>query len=572
MSRNWIEHHKYAILFFIILTIYSGYCIGKVYGFVYFPDEFGYWTYAARAAGYDWSDIATLGSYYSYGYSLVLFPIFKIFTDAVTAYRVAVGLNFVLIGVSYVLIAWLGRKLLGLGENESYITAAVAALYPGVVFYAKTTMVEVMLSVMYIVICALLYYYIENNKPWVFALLITSLVYIHFLHMRAVGVLLAGILALIIYKVINLPQIKNKKYIENFLIAVLAIGLAIMAGFIIKAWVQKIMYGGDVELLSTNDYTGQLGKIKLLFTKDGIIDFIEGLAGKMLYMGLATYGLAWFGIGYLVKRRQNIVCLFILLSTVAELLVSAIYNIRSGRADGVIYGRYHEFVFPILLLMGIYEVWNTSRRLIKTLILVIAQLPMAYLAVRVIEKYELTAFNGYFASGISLLYGIGDNTPTGFVWKAYISGCILTCIVVALAALYKSGKSIRKYLLYGIVVIELLYVVRVSQVYTDGFERAASRDMAMAAKVLQLRNEDDSRRIIYIPTGGADYISILQFAMRDETIEIIDDKGSLESYDGDEIKENDILVLKFNSQYIDEALNIYNCGVVYGHFYIFYNK
>jgi hypothetical protein len=94
----------------------------------------------------------------------------------------------------------------------------------------------------------------------------------------------------------------------------------------------------------------------------------------------------------------------------------------------------------------------------------------------------------------------------------------------------------------------------------------------MASKILELRNEDDSRRIIYIPTGGADYISILQFAMRDETIEIIDDKGSLESYDSDEINGNDILVLKFNSKYIDEALNIYNCGVVYGHFYIFYNK
>ena len=48
------------------------YCLMGVFGFVAFPDEFGYWAVAGAILGYDWSEVTSIGSYYSYGYGALL--------------------------------------------------------------------------------------------------------------------------------------------------------------------------------------------------------------------------------------------------------------------------------------------------------------------------------------------------------------------------------------------------------------------------------------------------------------------------------------------------------------------
>ena len=45
-------------------------------------DEYGYWTHAALFSGHDWSDVfAGHMNWYSYGYSLILTPLFWISHD-----------------------------------------------------------------------------------------------------------------------------------------------------------------------------------------------------------------------------------------------------------------------------------------------------------------------------------------------------------------------------------------------------------------------------------------------------------------------------------------------------------
>ena len=83
----------YLSLFAVIIFCIFGYGIGKIYGMSIYPDEFGYWANAAQAAGYDWREITSLGPYYSYGYSLPLFPVLKFAGDGVAAYRIAVFMN-----------------------------------------------------------------------------------------------------------------------------------------------------------------------------------------------------------------------------------------------------------------------------------------------------------------------------------------------------------------------------------------------------------------------------------------------------------------------------------------------
>ena len=72
------------------------YGIQGIFGFSLFPDEFGYWASAAGFLGYDFSEVCSISSFYSFGYSLILIPILKLFSDSIIAYRAAVVVNLLL--------------------------------------------------------------------------------------------------------------------------------------------------------------------------------------------------------------------------------------------------------------------------------------------------------------------------------------------------------------------------------------------------------------------------------------------------------------------------------------------
>ena len=79
----------FAVIVFVINIIY----VGKFNTFYVLNDEFGYWASAAKFAGYDWSSAASTVNYYSYGYSLLLFPLFAVFKDPAMLYKAALVMN-----------------------------------------------------------------------------------------------------------------------------------------------------------------------------------------------------------------------------------------------------------------------------------------------------------------------------------------------------------------------------------------------------------------------------------------------------------------------------------------------
>lgn len=580
MLKRWCIHNKYTAVFIAFLICFYGYCISRVYGFIFFPDEFGYWSHAAEAAGYDWSEMVSLGSYYSYGYSLILFPIFKLCQDSVMAYKVAVTLNFILLGAVYFMLLRLADGLLHeQNKAKSALYAAVVVFYPSWIVYAQTTMVETMLMATFVLICILLYDYLENSKLPTLVLLVVALVYIHFLHMRAVAVLIAGVVTLITYFLIQKGKMKQ------FLISA-AIGVVVLAGgFAIKEIAQRGLFGTTVASdLNINDYAGQFEKIAYIFTKEGSINLLCGLAGKVLYLGLASFGLAYWGIWYAGKELVNfirhgikgerkdtvkLIYLFILLATIGETLINAIYNIRPIRVDSVTYGRYHEFVLPVLMLLGIYEMIKTRKLIPGTMIIAAIQAPMVVMALHSINQYQLTNIHGYVMVGMGYLLHIGEFEPNSFYWKTYGFLIILTAVMAFVIALSK--KKGREFILVILIVLEFLLSVRASSLYINPSSLGAYRDTAIVDKIEQLRAEDADRRIVYIKEDDSPFISILQFMMRDEDINMVPVREHVEEYTGEETDSDDIIVLKFDSNYGGEIEKIYSNHLLNGHFVIYYN-
>lgn len=590
MFKMKCKQYKYTIAFFAILFCYYQYCIRRAYGFTFFPDEFGYWTYAAKAAGYDWSEITALGSYYSYGYSLILFPIFLLCKNAVMAYRIAVTMNFILLGMTYFVLLALGKRLLLLkdgniqtDEHLLQISTTIAVFYPSWLFYARSTMVEVLLMTIFVVICFLMYHYLENNRLVSLILLVISLVYIHFLHMRAIGVLAAGAVTLLCSFFLHRKDGEKEKK-KNHILLFLCLGIAALAlGFFIKNKIEATLYAGTGEAtFAINDYAGQLDKVRYLFTKDGLENLICGLAGKLLYMGCATFGLAFWGIAYTIrkvcnkteKKEKRLFSLFVLLASFAELAINTIYNIYPIRVDSVTYGRYHEFVFPVLMILGLYEMKQTKKKnlLTGTVVILAAQIPLMMLTLQSIQKYQLTNFHGYVMVGMSYFYNSENINIEGLYWITFAVCAAVTLLLTLIMIVIQRDSKSFQFVLVVMIGIEIILSMKASTLYIEPSARGAFRDTFVVEKIEQLKQEDTDRNIVFIAEQEDTLVSILQFMMREQEIHVLPVREEVEAYAEEELSQDDIVILDYRSEYGTEIEKKYQQRFSNGHFIVYYNE
>lgn len=567
--------NRYFILTALLLLCFAGYSVSRVYGFVLFPDEFGYWSYAAHLAGYDWSDMTSLGSYYSYGYSLILFPIFILCKNAITAYRVAVLCNYIFLLIAFgCLQNMLCRlcKTTQISESEQnkeriVLFAAVAVFYPSNLFYATMTMTETLLVACYVIIVCLMYDYLSENKVSTLILLVLMLVYIFFVHMRAVGVLAAGVITIFLHFIM-----KSGKRKQILLVA--GLGMAVLlAGYLMKRQISDRFYTDS----SINDFSGQIEKIQSILSLEGLHNLLTSIIGKLLYLGLATYGLFYWGIFGLIRallhairnarKNQILFILFLLMTIAAQIMVTAIYLIKPQRIDCVTYGRYNEFILAPVIALGAVFLWKSRKAWLGVLIIALAELLAMPVVINCIKSNSLTDFQGYFMAGIGYLYQRGNFEPIRFYWQTY-GLCILLMLVMTAMIRYTGWKKERNYILMLALILQIGLAVRLSIAYTDAFNQAAYRDSVMADKLEQLK---EGRRIVYLESNGLPLIDIMQFMMRDTDIIVLPQKTTVAEYTG-ELQESDLVLVNGDSSYCGELEQQYERMDVYGHFALFYTE
>ncbi len=573
--KKWCTQNKESVFVIVLLLCFCGYNISKSYGYVLFPDEFGYWAYSAMLAGYDWSDIVSLGSYYSYGYSLILFPIFVLCKNAVTAYRVAIAVNFVLLTACFFAYKGLiGKLFKHSGEKRKAFCAAIAVFYPSWLVYGRTTLAEIVIVTLYSAICLLLYDYLENNRMSTLIMLVLALIYIHFVHMRTIAVLIACVMTLAVYYVVKKKRIKQCMVFLGMLAIIFALGYAL------KEWIAGNIYAAS-DTVNTNDYKGQMGKIAYMFTGEGFWNLIVSVAGKVLYLGIASFGLAYFGMWHAMKKvfeamkewkeKQEIGAdkwfyFFVLLATVGVIMVNAIYTIQPSRVDALTYGRYHEYVVSILMILGLVEISNNGNVYRKLVIFLIAEAVMTALVTWSLSTYGQTNIHGYMMIGMSYLHQLGEFEPVRFHWQAYGLGVIFTCMVTV-GLLWMNRRKGMEVCMILVVALEMLLAVRAGSLYLDASALGAYRDTKIVQRIETLQEEQD-REIYYLLTEK-DYalISILQFMMRDEDIHIIS-KDDLEKQI---LQEEDLLLSDYRNPLSEMFQEQYDTFMVNGHFVLFYN-
>lgn len=556
--KAWYVQKRFDILFVLLMFCVACHGISKSYGFYFPADEFGYWSHAARLAGYDWSDIESLSSYYSYGYSLILLPVFLVFKDGVIAYRAALFVNFVLLAVCFFILQKMGKTF----------SAAVAAFYPTWLFYAGTTFAEILLVTLYLVICLLLLRYLQtDNKVYVVSM-IAVIFYMYLVHLRAVGVLVSGIAVLLIYSLRNAGR-----KVKCVLALTVTAAVILAAGLFIWLYLTGLFSEDPQDALkNVNDYAGQIGKVVYIFSGEGLKNLFISVSGKVLYLGLASFGIAYFGIIYAVKRarEKDYFSLFVLFSTVAALMICAIYTIRPGRVDTLTYGRYHEYVMPVLLLMGIRELRGRKVSAGKTVctiaVMLVLEAVMTGLVTLSLKENGQTAFFGNTICGISWLYNPEDFEPVAYYWKTYLTSAAMT-VMICMGIWWIGMQKGRELLLMVLVTVQVVISIHLSSIYIDASRLGCFRD-TMLRDVLYELNSDGGREVYYSTEGEAfGNIGILQFMMRDTPIHIVK-----KDYDLGSQKEEDLLLIDFRSDQGQELEEKYNMHLTSGHFTLYYNE
>lgn len=551
----------YGIFFMLILFCIFQYGIQKIYGIIIYPDEFGYWASAANWLGYDWSELASMGSYYSYGYSLILTPILGLFDNGITAYRAAVAVNMGLMCLSIWLLFGSLRKLFSdLDETVLMFCAGTGVFYPAWIFYMQMTLTEALLMFLYVLVFFLFLCFAEKPGVITSIALACSIVYLYFVHMRTVGVVIACILALLLLIMIK-PECRKAGSV--FFLCLIILGL--LGSGMKNLVISRVYTLADTKVLAVNDYSGQWEKFQEIITPKGIVRLLAGIICKVFYLGVSSFGLFYWGVAYLIKKTKNLFCkirekekvdlsevtaLYLLLSVAGQFFITAVYMHGADRIDTILYGRYNEIFIPMIMSIGLAAMWQTKRIFLWNGIFCLASGLAIPLILEWIRIEEMTSFHPYFTVGISYLYQETEFLPGSFFWQAYLLGSVFMLITASLVRIARKNKK-SNFLLTGILILEIFLGILISEKFTYRYQRVVADDKKICDLILA--REEEEAQIYYLYEGGNMYIDSLQLLMPQETIYLIQDKSTKTIF----TSSKDYLVIDLQSSYREEIEETY---------------
>ena len=415
------SNHASLIIIFIsvvVILIFALKDIANLTGINVINDEFGYWGVAAQLAGNDWSDLLASTPYYSYGYSLLLVPLFWLKLPSELMYQIAILFNAGLLVASYFLCISCGKKLFPtLKKWELPLIALAVTLYSNTLIQAQIAWSETLLYVLYWIVFFFALSVLEKpSRKNVLAFLLSNIC-LYMVHQRTVGVVIASVIFLVI--LIFQKQIR----IKEFTIPILCAGILFCTHMLIKGYAVNDIFANDA-MVAMNNYSGQAGKIKSAFgSLEGIRFFLQSICGKLYYLGAATFLIgftsAWFALKqsfaclkHITARmsfdktfRDQLIGLLLFLSFGATFLINAIAMGRAeGRLDILLYGRYMEFAIGPVLVYGIGHFLSLEKPYITIIIEGILLLMLSVIVNKALIQSGSNSYNPYCATTLNYFF------------------------------------------------------------------------------------------------------------------------------------------------------------------------
>lgn len=439
-SERAVKYEKIA-LFGCILAVF---CIqvlhcGKLKVPVVFDDEFGYLANAAFFAGFDWSGIVSGVPYYSYGYSILLAPLFRLFREPTHIYQAVVIVNGILAAGSFWLCYSVAKKLAR--DRSVYVLLGVSflvAMYPANLVYVNLAMSETLLIFLAWALIRCVISIMDTRSSYPFALFGLLLMYMYMVHQRTVGVVVVGVLLIGVLKATGKISWKQ---VWTFSFALL---LLFGIHWQLKEYLQSHLWQGSTRIVR-NDYESQLRKLNIFLSWEGIRDILKMSVGQIFYIGVATCLMGYVALYECVCSivrcvgRRNLeqeeeyntvyVSAFLLLSVMAILIIGSVFLSPPHRVDHLLYGRYLEMCMGPLLLIGILRCTSADT----------------------MSRKEI--------GGILLLFVMAAGLVNSFLHSYGLIKCNPICIVGLLVKpLKENGYDIRSVSVFAVLAALFLYI------------------------------------------------------------------------------------------------------------------
>lgn len=273
--------------------------IQNIYMPMIYYDELGYWSNGAFFAGLDWAN-QTHNAYYSYGYSLLLAPLFALAENPIQMYQAALVMNCVLMA-AIVPIAYRAGKLMFPATNMYVLLAAsfVFSIYGGYMIYADLAFSECLVMFLGWLLFLVALELAQHKKIWMFALFGLVLGYAYMVHSRMMGFVIAGavlVVALLIKRKITWKQVC---VFAACLIAMLLLHR------VLKSIVQENVYSAIEPGKFRNEMGAVFERTKDAGTLTAIVRLLEKVCGNLYYLGAASLLLVFPGMDVVFRGLWN---------------------------------------------------------------------------------------------------------------------------------------------------------------------------------------------------------------------------------------------------------------------------
>ena len=497
-------------------------------------DELGYWGNAAYIAGYDWADmVSTYSGYYSYGYSLILAVLLKIFSDSSVAYQAAIICNGIFLTLSFYLSYYCGISCFGKKNRDKVLFASlVISFYANSITQSNHAWTECFLIFLYWLLTALFISLTRDYKFYKFLLIGLVSIYMYIVHTRTIGIVIASFLvlyALCIFK---------RGTIWQCVVSVIFFATVVIGVFYLQTELKTSVWNGksDVELVNTVSYAAPwiFGKMSNIY---GIIDIIKAFLLRFFYFGMTTF-LMFFV--FLKKSVQDIICsiksrqpkyhlVFLILSMLGIFGVMSLQLSQAGNYQSLLYGRYQDIIVGPLFFMGIMYFLCEKEEKYQTLFHIIIWGSAMYLFCKIARSIPI--YTDYYVSNCNVelnRYWIGT-WEGGYDLLFPISLAIIGCVIMAVIRyIYKDHK------IYGVVALASIWLVfSVNEYYASEavFEQEFTNYYDMEQFYSQAKDMCDEGEDIYY--YNADYglttplAMGLQMEFYDRSIQIVEETDSL---------------------------------------------
>lgn len=479
-------------------------------------DELGYWGSASFFVGYDWSSVISTNSYFSYGYGMILALLLKCIKNPIICFKVSIVLNaFFLIGLYIVLKKIVALIKIDINIIYNCIISLTATLYCSLVTYAGMSLPECLLAFLYAINVYLVLCFFKN-PCWIKANVILLLsLYMYIVHQRTIVLLVINMVYIVGYSLISYHE-KMKRNVIKILITLICFCLLFWGLNVLKKQVQSnVWLINNGEVVISNDFSGQMGKIKFLFSIEGIREVIYSFCGRIFYCITATYGFIILFFMILVQTIRNkqelginkFFYIYIFMSTIASIIISCVFLIIPSSTTYLFYGRYSEYIMPIIIVV-VCMVWeNISVKMVSVVILIMNLLGI------VLDKRILD---------IDLLH---QNTSVSSVAmnRYYEEGKLNVLVVVLVISLIicVSVIVIEKKAIQGILICIFLYTFTSIHIGYQAVENFYKKDMITnieqiidIAKEIEIREIEELCVIVTdedMPGKNDKYGKIIQF-------------------------------------------------------------